>query len=76
MVAKTGTLMHTSSLTGILSTVKGKVTFGIFHQMTGAKGNAKIVQDKVVDKLFELNDGSVKFNYTPEFFFPAYEELR
>jgi len=40
------------------------------------KGNAKIVQDKVVDKLFELNDGSVKFDYKPEFFFPAYEELR
>jgi len=76
MIAKTGTLMHTSSLTGILSTVKGKVAFGIFHQMTGAKGNAKIVQDKVVDKLFELNDGSVKFDYKPEFFFPAYEELR
>lgn len=76
MVAKTGTLMHTSSLTGILSTAKGKIPFGIFHQLTGAKGNAKIVQDRVVDELFNLHSGAVKFDYQPEFFFPAFEEMK
>lgn len=76
LVAKTGTLMHTSSLTGIISTVKGKIPFGIFHQLTGAKGNAKIVQDRVVDELITLFGGAKKFDYTPEFFFPAYEEIK
>lgn len=71
LVAKTGTLFHTSTLTGMIYSQSGKHGFGIFHQLTGGKGNAKIVQNKLVEKLIEDLGGAKRFDYSVEYFFPA-----
>lgn len=71
LVAKTGTLFHTSTLAGLIYSKSGKHGFGIFHQLTGGKGNAKIVQNKLVEKLVEDLGGAKRFDYDAEFFFPA-----
>ncbi len=70
-VAKTGTLYHTSALAGILYGANSRVTFGIFHQLTGWKGNAKVVQNKTLESLWEAYAPKEKFEYLPEKFFPA-----
>lgn len=74
-VAKTGTLYHTSALAGVLFGIKSKVTFGIFHQLTGWKGSAKMVQNKTVESLWETYAPNKKFEYNPEHFFPADQPL-
>lgn len=71
MVAKTGTLFHTSALAGMLSTKEGTKFFGIFHQLRGAKGNAMIVQNKMVRALIDDFGGEAPFDYTPLFFYPV-----
>lgn len=76
IVAKTGTLKHTSSLVGRVSTQSGQIHFGIFHQMDGWKGNAKIVQNLMVSELLEQFGGPKKFEYEKEFFFPASAPLK
>lgn len=70
-VAKTGTLYHTSALAGKLYGTNSPVTFGIFHQLTGWKGNAKMVQNKTVESLWMTYAPSEKFDYQPTYFFPA-----
>lgn len=74
-VAKTGTLFHTSAIAGILFGVKSKVTFGIFHQLTGWKGGAKMVQNKTIESLWETYAPNEKFDYEPQYFFPADQPL-
>lgn len=76
IVAKTGTLKHTSSLVGRVTTESGQIYFGMFHQMDGWKGNAKIVQNLMVSELLEQFGGPVKFKYEKEFFFPASAPLK
>ncbi len=75
MVAKTGTLYHTSALAGLINSDAGRIPFGVFHQLTGWKGNAKVVQNKTVEHLWSTTGGA-KFNYKKEFFFPASETLK
>jgi D-alanyl-D-alanine carboxypeptidase/D-alanyl-D-alanine-endopeptidase (penicillin-binding protein 4) len=76
MVAKTGTLYHTSALAGMINAKSGRSYFGIFHQMTGAKGNAKTVQNKMVEKLWESLGEIEKLPYDKKSFFPAYTPLK
>ncbi len=71
LVAKTGTLFHTSSLTGVIYSKGNTHPFGVFHQLTGGKGNARIVQNKLVEKLVEDFGGPERFDYQVEYFFPA-----
>jgi len=66
-VAKTGTLMHTSTLAGAMSTVKGFSFFGIFN-MTTALVPAKEVQNYMVGVLMTEMGGPKVFNYTVEGF--------
>lgn len=66
-VAKTGTLMHTSTLAGAMSTVKGFSFFGIFN-MTTALEPAKAVQNYMVGVLMTEMGGPKVFNYTVEGF--------
>jgi len=66
-VAKTGTLMHTSTLAGAMSTVKGFSFFGIFN-MTTALEPAKQVQNYMVGVLMTEMGGPKVFNYTVEGF--------
>lgn len=70
LVAKTGTLFHTSALAGKVNASTGPAYFGIFHQLTGWKGNAKAVQNKMVDEMVTELNGQ-KFDYQPRYFFPA-----
>ncbi|MBT3236245.1 MAG: hypothetical protein HN353_09875 [Bdellovibrionales bacterium] len=71
MVAKTGTLYHTSALAGMLSTGEGDRYFGIFHQKDWGAASAKIIQNKMVVKMVDTFTPGSRFNYTPKFFFPA-----
>ena len=66
-VAKTGTLMHTSTLAGAISTVNGFSFFGIFN-MTKDIVNAKEVQNNMVGILMAEMGGPKVFNYTVEGF--------
>jgi D-alanyl-D-alanine carboxypeptidase/D-alanyl-D-alanine-endopeptidase (penicillin-binding protein 4) len=63
-VAKTGTLMHTSTLAGALNTNKGFSFFGIFNQTTDIS-SAKIVQNNMVASLMSEMGGPKTFSYTP-----------
>ncbi|WP_127717487.1 D-alanyl-D-alanine carboxypeptidase [Halobacteriovorax sp. HLS] len=76
IMAKTGTLFHTSALAGKLSTKSGDKYFGVFHQMRGWKGHAKAAQDEIVQKIIDNSGGGEKVDYNKEFFFPAYEVMR
>ncbi|EQC46139.1 D-Ala-D-Ala carboxypeptidase 3 (S13) domain protein [Bacteriovorax sp. Seq25_V] len=76
IVAKTGTLKHTSTLLGKVSAEQGDLFFGMFHQMAGWKGNAKIVQNMMVSELLDNYGGPKKFEYKKEFFFPASAPLK
>lgn len=71
MVAKTGSLYHTSALAGMINAKDARSYFGIFHQMTGAKGNARIVQNKMVEKIWESFEEVNTFSYEWKSFFPA-----
>lgn len=74
MVAKTGTLFHTSALAGMASTKSGLQYFGVFHQLQGPKGNAMIVQNTIVRQLIDDFGGEAPFDYTPRFFYPVDQE--
>lgn len=66
-VAKTGTLMHTSTLAGALSTQKGFSFFGVFNQTTDING-AKAVQNEMVRVLLAELGGPKVFGYEVEGF--------
>lgn len=66
-VAKTGTLMHTSTLAGAMSTTKGFSFFGIFNQTTDIVGS-KIVQNGMVKSLMDEMGGPKEFSYQVEGF--------
>lgn len=66
-VAKTGTLMHTSTLSGAMSTTKGFSFFGIFNQSTDIIGS-KNVQNGMVKSIFEEMEGPKVFDYRVEGF--------
>lgn len=76
MVAKTGTLFHTSALAGRISSKSHNTYFGMFHQLRGWKGSAKQVQNLMVSELMEELGGSKKFDYQRVVFFPAIEPMR
>ncbi len=66
-VAKTGTLVHTSTLAGALNTKKGFSFFGIFNQSTDIVGS-KIVQNFMVESIMTEMGGPSAFNYVVEKF--------
>lgn len=66
-VAKTGTLMHTSTLAGAMSTQKGFSFFGVFNQTTDING-AKAVQNEMVKVLLTELGGPKVFGYQVEGF--------
>jgi D-alanyl-D-alanine carboxypeptidase/D-alanyl-D-alanine-endopeptidase (penicillin-binding protein 4) len=66
-VAKTGTLMHTSTLAGALSTQNGFSFFGVFNQTTDIVG-AKQVQNAMVKSLMTEMGGPKVFGYQVEGF--------
>lgn len=74
-VAKTGTLYHTSALAGIFFGDNTNISFGMFHQLTGWKGNAKMVQNQTVAEIYEAFKITNKFDYKAEFFFPASDPI-
>lgn len=61
-VAKTGTLMHTSTLAGAMSTTKGFSFFGIFNQSTDIHGS-KAVQNEMVKSIMTEMGGPKAFDY-------------
>lgn len=61
-VAKTGTLMHTSTLAGALSTKNGFSFYGVFNQSTDIYGS-KIVQNTMVKSMMIAMGGPKAFNY-------------
>lgn len=67
-MAKTGTLMHTSTLSGALSTKSGLSFFGVFNQ-TSDIVSAKTVQDAMVHTLIADLGGVSRFPYNPETFY-------
>ncbi len=66
-VAKTGTLMHTSTLAGAMNTQKGYSFFGIFNQTTDVT-SAKLVQNAMVKSLMDEMSGPKTFGYQVEGF--------
>ena len=66
-VAKTGTLMHTSTLAGAMLTQKGFSYFGIFNQSTDIVGS-KITQNAMVKSIMTEMGGPKYFNYEIEAF--------
>lgn len=76
IMAKTGTLYHTSALAGKVSTKQGEHYFGVFHQLRGWKGHAKAAQNEIVNKLVADYGGGEKVEYSKEYFFPAFEVMR
>lgn len=68
-VAKTGTLMHTSTLAGAMNTKKGFSFFGIFNQSTDIAGS-KTVQNAMVKSIMTEMGGPLVFEYTVEPFHP------
>jgi D-alanyl-D-alanine carboxypeptidase/D-alanyl-D-alanine-endopeptidase (penicillin-binding protein 4) len=68
-VAKTGTLMHTSTLAGAMNTQNGFSFFGVFNQSTDISGS-KIVQNAMVKSIMTEMGGPKTFNYEVEGFHP------
>ena len=62
LVAKTGTLRHTSTLAGAMNTQMGYSFFGIFNQTTDTVG-AKKVQNEMVRSIMDEMGGSKVFGY-------------
>ncbi len=59
--------MHTSTLSGAMSTTKGFSFFGIFNQSTDIIGS-KNVQNGMVKSIFEEMEGPKVFDYRVEGF--------
>lgn len=76
-VAKTGTLMHTSTLSGAMNTQNGYSFFGIFNQTTDIVG-AKNVQNAMVASLMNEMGGSKTFGYQVQGFhaYDNYENVK
>lgn len=76
-VAKTGTLMHTSTLAGAMSTKNGFSFFGVFNQTTDIVG-AKTVQNAMVRVIMDEMGGSKVFGYQVEGFhaYDNYESVK
>ena len=76
-VAKTGSLMHTSTLAGALSTQQGFSFFGVFNQTTELIG-AKQVQNEMVRILMYEMGGPKVFEYQVEGFhaYDRYENVK
>jgi D-alanyl-D-alanine carboxypeptidase/D-alanyl-D-alanine-endopeptidase (penicillin-binding protein 4) len=68
-VAKTGTLMHTSTLAGAMNTQNGFSFFGIFNQSTDISGS-KVVQNSMVKSIMTEMGGPKVFEYEVEGFHP------
>jgi D-alanyl-D-alanine carboxypeptidase/D-alanyl-D-alanine-endopeptidase (penicillin-binding protein 4) len=68
-VAKTGTLMHTSTIAGAMSTPLGLNFYGIFNQSTDIE-SSKMVQNAMVRSIMTDLGGPKAFNYTIEDFIP------
>ena len=66
-IAKTGSLMHTSTLAGGMSTQRGFNFFGIFNQTTDLVG-AKSLQNEMVRVIMDEMGGPEVFGYTVEEF--------
>lgn len=66
-VAKTGTLMHTSTLAGAMNTQKGYSFFGVFNQSTDIP-SSKIVQNAMVKSIMTEMGGPLAFAYNVEGF--------
>jgi D-alanyl-D-alanine carboxypeptidase/D-alanyl-D-alanine-endopeptidase (penicillin-binding protein 4) len=66
-VAKTGTLMHTSTLAGLMNTQKGISFFGVFNQSTDIHGS-KSVQNEMVKSIMTEMGGPKAFDYVVESF--------
>lgn len=66
-VAKTGTLMHTSTLAGAMSTQKGYSFYGVFNQTTNISG-AKQVQNAMVKTIMTEMGGPLAFDYIVDSF--------
>lgn len=71
IVAKTGSLFHTSALAGIVYGQSGVVPFGIFHHLTGSKAQAQMIQNQMVRTLSDQYGGASPFSYSPQYFFPV-----
>ena len=69
LVAKTGTLMHTSSLAGALNTRSGYSFFGIFNHTEHIR-DAKYIQNEMVRSILADLGGPRNFNYRVEQFLP------
>lgn len=74
-MAKTGTLMHTSTLAGALSTKTGISFFGVFNQ-TSDIVSAKSLQDQMVYSLLNDLGGVSKFPYNPEPFYTVDADIK
>ncbi len=61
-VAKTGTLMHTSTLAGAMSTKSGLSFYGIFNQSSDIESSKKVQNAMVASLMTELG-GPKAFNY-------------
>jgi D-alanyl-D-alanine carboxypeptidase/D-alanyl-D-alanine-endopeptidase (penicillin-binding protein 4) len=66
-VAKTGTLMHTSTLAGAMNTQDGFSFFGIFNQSEDISGS-KRVQNAMVQSIITEMGGPKSFDYSVERF--------
>lgn len=75
ILAKTGTLYHTSALAGLIHSQEGLVPFGIFHQKTGPKTSVRQIQNDMVRTLVDQYGGPKRFEYQPKFFFPVDDEI-
>jgi len=63
VVAKTGTLMHTSTLAGAMNTQKGYSFFGVFNQTSNILA-AKNVQNNMVISIMKDLGGPKAFDYS------------
>jgi D-alanyl-D-alanine carboxypeptidase/D-alanyl-D-alanine-endopeptidase (penicillin-binding protein 4) len=74
-VAKTGTLVHTSTLAGAMSTKNGYSFFGIFNQSRDTE-SSKIVQNSMVQSIMTDIGGPLVFKYevSPFRSFNTFEE--
>lgn len=73
-LAKTGTLVHTSTLAGAMSTVKGFSFYGIFNQSTDIEGS-QTVQNNMIESLMTEMGGPLAFNYEVDPFHTIGENL-
>ena len=82
LLAKTGTLKHTSTLAGAMNTQKGFSFFGVFNQSEKNQSlnipNAKEVQNQMVKSIMDEMGGSKVFGYKVAGFhaYDSYEKVK